>query len=255
VRAAMIPEQFLIYSSILSSLAGLVPYLKGNIHPAGLCKFHDDHEHFWNHSNGIDDEMAGVSMAEDLFNWIELDLAVVADEDWEDSTNADLTELASESAEIAGNPEPASVPAETVGDSESTSGETTIENLGPSCVETILGVWWDPGNGILWYKGKIARKPKGNPGYIKILEEFQRQNWPRHLLNNPLAGPHDSASDLTLRGDTLRTLNDGLEFLKFCGDGSGKGIRCEIVHPAISHEQHPDQDHEQHPDQDPEQLP
>jgi hypothetical protein len=78
---------------------------------------------------------------------------------------------------------------------------------------------WDSSNGTLKIDGKLAKMIQNisqATNVILLLDTFELENWsPR--IDNPLpAGKRDA---------TIRSLNDGLLFMRFHGDGTTKGIR------------------------------
>jgi hypothetical protein len=61
-----------------------------------------------------------------------------------------------------------------------------------------------------------------------IIAAFAELRWPERM-ENPVGGPHKRAHE-HLR-DAVKKLNRGQDILRFHADGTGQGIRWEVVGP------------------------
>lgn len=81
---------------------------------------------------------------------------------------------------------------------------------------------WDKSSFKLTLAGDVIRqikKPKAAKNIILILDAFQEDGWPDHI-DDPLPGGADPAR----LADAVKSLNDGLQRIKFGKDGSGQGV-------------------------------
>jgi len=98
---------------------------------------------------------------------------------------------------------------------------------------------WDKGTGRLMFEGQLARQiaPQART-LIPILDTFEELNW-LERIDSPISGLTRAGSKKTVdredvleegrRHGAINTLNDGLHFIQFAADGTGEGIRWEIV--------------------------
>ena len=86
---------------------------------------------------------------------------------------------------------------------------------------------WDNALSELRLGGKVIKRfrgPKVAKNVVKLLDAFQEEGWPRHILD-PLP-----PSTLSKRlHDTLNSLNEGIEGLRFRTDGTGQGICWDLI--------------------------
>ena len=81
--------------------------------------------------------------------------------------------------------------------------------------------------GILWYGDKPARKVATQAWRLrKVLDCFEEAGWPDRI-DNPLADPHTHVGESEALHETLSCLREGLAYINFRADGSGKGIIWE----------------------------
>ncbi len=89
-------------------------------------------------------------------------------------------------------------------------------------------VHWNPDRGELTIDGQIARyirNPKGAKNAVKVLAIFQEENWPERI-DSPFSP--DEAGKQKLR-DTVSSLNDRSQGIRFSADGTGEGIRFHLT--------------------------
>jgi hypothetical protein len=88
---------------------------------------------------------------------------------------------------------------------------------------------WDKKVSELRLGGKVLKRLRGASvakNVVQILDAFQEQGWPRHTLD-PLPGGRNQKR----LHDTILSLNEDLEGLRFRADGTGEGICWDLIPP------------------------
>lgn len=86
---------------------------------------------------------------------------------------------------------------------------------------------WDDELCELWYGGQLLKRIRGRKvakNVIKVLDAFQEEGWPRHILD-----PLPKGADSKRLHDTISSLNEGLELIHFRADGNGEGFCWEMA--------------------------
>lgn len=86
---------------------------------------------------------------------------------------------------------------------------------------------WDKGLCELRLNGKVIKRvrgPKIARNVVRVLDAFQEQGWARHTCD-PLPGGRDQKR----LHDTIQSLNDDLEGIRFRADGTGEGICWDLA--------------------------
>ena len=85
---------------------------------------------------------------------------------------------------------------------------------------------WNHDRGELTFQGELIRRVRVGVAtqIVKILDAFQLQGWPDRI-GSPIN------DDMTHR-DAIRALNSRLTAIRFCSDGTGRGVLWEIVPPS-----------------------
>jgi hypothetical protein len=81
---------------------------------------------------------------------------------------------------------------------------------------------WARSTGTLTYRGQVAKRIKNveqAKRVVAILDEFQQFGWTEHI-ESPFSGGKNSS----LIRETVKSLNDGCELIKFAADGNASGI-------------------------------
>lgn len=86
---------------------------------------------------------------------------------------------------------------------------------------------WDRSAGELRFGGKVVKRVRGPrvaKNVVTVLDAFQEEGWPRHI-DDPLP---DGRKQKRLH-DTVWSLNEDLEVIRFRADGSGEGFCWNLV--------------------------
>ena len=84
---------------------------------------------------------------------------------------------------------------------------------------------WNATTGQLLFRGTVVRRCRGRSvarNIFQILDKFEDAKWPSRI-DDPLPG----VSDPQRLRETVRTLNLGLQMIRFFADGDGKGVIWE----------------------------
>ncbi|MEQ8791702.1 MAG: hypothetical protein RIC55_35895 [Pirellulaceae bacterium] len=96
-------------------------------------------------------------------------------------------------------------------------------------MESVVPVW-DRQSRTLCYRGEVIRtyKTDNAASQFPILEAFQLEGWPEHILNPLGIGRKDAPGKDRLR-EALKALNSGISkgIISFHGDGTGDGVRWQ----------------------------
>jgi len=86
---------------------------------------------------------------------------------------------------------------------------------------------WDKDRGQLRVGGVVVRKVSGKAtNVIRVLDAFAKACWP-HSIPDPQPRLGHQSIEPGQRADTIRSLNEGLEQIRFRGDGSGQRIQWD----------------------------
>ena len=94
---------------------------------------------------------------------------------------------------------------------------------------------WDKLRRELRFDGELVKRFKWPAeNQMRVLDAFQEQGWPSHI-QDPLLPPVLNAKQRLQ--DTLFCLNarHPVNVIRFRGDGTGKGVRLEIVPEKFRH--------------------
>lgn len=100
-----------------------------------------------------------------------------------------------------------------------------IGEEGPPAGRTEARPMWDKELCELRLQGRVIKRVRGRKvakNVCLVLDAFQEDNWPHHVLD-PLPGGPNS----TRVHKTVESLNRGLEAIRFRADGSGEGFTWE----------------------------
>jgi len=79
---------------------------------------------------------------------------------------------------------------------------------------------WDrDGSKLFFGDVKVRDVSRRAKNIIPILEAFQEESWPPRIFD-----PLPQSSDSQKMRETIKTLNKGLERIRFRADGTGEGI-------------------------------
>lgn len=95
--------------------------------------------------------------------------------------------------------------------------------------------WWDPERCVLLLDGEVIKqiqRPVTARNQVRILNAFQEDCW-RPRIDDPLPRLPEADGSRQL-ADAVRRLNQGLLRIRFRRDGTGEGIRWEVVSPAVN---------------------
>jgi len=98
---------------------------------------------------------------------------------------------------------------------------------------------WNRALGELKVNGTVARRvaqPNRAKQVVAVLDVFQEEAWPARI-DSPF--PPDESGKQTLR-EAVRSLNKGMNCIRFEADGTGEGIRFRLVEELESVEQSQD---------------
>lgn len=101
----------------------------------------------------------------------------------------------------------------------------------PDLRESFITITWDKQLGELRLDGDVIRRVR--PGVATnvdiVLDAFQEDGWPKRI-DSPLRG---YAQDKATISDTVKSLNNKLQMIRFFADGSKEGITWELTPAAL----------------------
>ena len=89
---------------------------------------------------------------------------------------------------------------------------------------------WDDENRILYLAGQVVKRfTRRSPNQEMVLAAFEEEGWPARI-DDPLP-PTPDVSSMRRLHDTIKWLNRNhdIRLLHFSGDGTGEGVRWEVV--------------------------
>jgi hypothetical protein len=81
---------------------------------------------------------------------------------------------------------------------------------------------WDGRLCELRFGGQVIKRVRGRKvakNVVQVLDAFQEEGWPHHVLDPLPGGPNKERVQ-----KTVESLNKRLERIRFCADGSGEGF-------------------------------
>ncbi len=94
---------------------------------------------------------------------------------------------------------------------------------------------WDPDRHELRLDGKLVKQYRlPSPNQETILMAFQEEGWPA-VIDDPLP-PQPKQDPKRRLHDTVKSLNRNQKnrLIRFLGNGTGQGVRWELIEPAVS---------------------